>query len=739
MGRPETDIGERSRRLAAERELEAVRAELAEQVAARHEAEVRLEQEVAQRDRIIAEGERTAAKLRESEMALRQLFDQNLDSMTITDLETGRYIDVNEEYTRNSGYSREDVVGKRSREHQSFENAEEGLRYVEELRRAGLVRNMEATLRHKDGSTYSGLISAVNLKLRGHLCSVSITRDIGALKETQHQLIAAREAALEASRAKSEFLSSMSHEIRTPMNAVLGMADMLAESNLNTEQRRYLDIMRRNGVTLLDLINESLDLAKIESGQLSFEEVDFDIRELIDTVTETMGGRAHEKRLELASHVAAGVPHNLIGDPLRLRQMIVNLLSNAVKFTDHGEIVLSVEMAHPDTGTGTASIRFSVTDTGIGIRHDKIDLIFGAFSQADSSTTRKYGGTGLGLTIVKRLVEMYRGQITVESEPGKGSTFSFTAEFKTRPAPVTLALDAASVELSGIRILVVDDTAANRMILREALTCQGVLVTCVECGQAALDEIDRAAAGGKPYRAVLLDYRMPAMDGIEVTERIRHRGLGPHDPSIMLMLTSDELSATMARAREVGVEIFMIKPIKRADLFGALSRALGAPGASPAAPSAADRGGVDSMLGNDVFDEVRPLKILLADDSRDNRLLVHAYFKKTPHIIDEAEDGAAAVEKFRTSIYDLVLMDIEMPIMDGYSATRAIRAMENETGRRRIPILALTASVLAGAVKQALDAGCDAHVVKPVKKAALLAAVHKAIRDAETYDGGLGV
>jgi len=740
LGRTETDIaaGERSRRLAAERELEAMRTKLAEEVAARHEAQARLEQEVAHRDRIIAEGELTAAKLRESEAALRQLFDQNLDSMTIIDLETGRYIDINAEYTRNTGYSRDDIIGKRSREFSPFVNEEEGLRYVEGLKRVGLVRDMEATFRRKDGSTYSGLISALNLKLRGHLCSISITRDISVLKETQRQLVAEHEAALAASRAKSDFLSSMSHDIRTPMNAVLGMADMLWESDLSAEQRRYVDIMRRNGVTLLNLINEILDLAKIESGQLSFEEVDFDIRELIDTVAETMSVRAHEKHLELASHVAADVPHNLVGDPLRLRQVIINLLGNAVKFTDHGEIVLSVEIAHLDSATGAASMRFSVSDTGIGIPHDKIDSIFGAFSQAESSTARKYGGSGLGLTIVKRLVEMYRGRITVESEVGKGSTFSFTAEFKTRPPAVTLALDAANEDLSGIRILVVDDTGVNRMMLREALASRGVIVTCVASGQAALDEIDRAAAGGNPYCAVVLDCRMPGMDGIEVAGNIR-RTLALQDLRIILMLTSDELGATMARAREVGVEIFMIKPIKRADLFEALSRALGPAGVSPKATSAAARGGADSTADSHAFDEMRPLRILLADDSLDNRFLVHAYFKKTPHIIDEAEDGAAAVDKFRTGIYDLVLMDIEMPIMDGYSATRAIRAIENETGRRRVPIIALTASVLADALKKSLDAGCDAHVAKPVRKAALLAAVHKAIADAETYDGGLGV
>jgi len=590
LGRLETDIAvdEISWRRAAERELQALRAELAEQIAARHEAQVRLEQEIAQRDRVIADGERTEAKLRESETALRQLFDQNLDSMMILNLETGRYIDINDEYSRNSGYSREEIVGKRSRDLSLFKHLEENHRLVAELKRVGVVRNMEATFRRKDGSTYSGLISAINLHFRGHLCCITITRDIGALKETERQLIAAREAALEGSRAKSDFLSSMSHEIRTPMNAVLGMADMLWESDLTEEQRRYLDIMRNNGETLLSLINDILDLAKVESGQLSFEEVDFDIRELIDKAAETIAMRAHEKHLEVAAYVGSDVPHNLVGDPLRLRQVLVNLLSNAVKFTDRGEIVLGVKMVHLDTGTGTVSICFSVTDTGIGIPRDKTDSIFGSFTQADSSTTRKYGGTGLGLTIVKRLVEMYHGQVTVESEVGKGSTFSFSAEFKTRPAPTPVALAASSVDL------VSADSIAN---------------------------------------------------------------------------------------------------------------------------------------------EMRPLRILLADDSRDNRLLVQAYFKKTPYTLDEAENGAAAVEKFRSGLYDLLLMDIEMPIMDGYSATRAIRALEKGTGRRHIPIIALTASVLEDALKRALDAGCDAHVAKPVKRATLLAAMHKAIRDAERDAG----
>jgi CheY-like chemotaxis protein len=509
------------------------------------------------------------------------------------------------------------------------------------------------------------------------------------------------------------------------------MSDMLSEGELNVEQRHYLDIIRSNGVILLDLINDILDLAKIESGHLSFEEVDFDIRELVDTVAETMGLRAHQKQLELTGHVASDVPRTLVGDPLRLRQVIVNLLGNAVKFTTEGGIVLSVGVARPDCGSGTTLIRFSVTDTGIGISSDKTDTIFSAFTQADSSTTRNYGGTGLGLTIVKRLVEMYRGAITVNSEVGKGSTFIFTAEFKTHLDHVTAAPAVTNVDLAGTRILVVDDTAANRMILQQALTSIGVNVTCAESGQAALDEIDRAAAAGESYRAMVLDCRMPEMDGIEVAAKIRIRELAPGDRPIIMMLTSDDLAGTMKRAREVGIQTYLIKPIRRADLFKALGRALGGAGALSQQTSSSDRNEIDSAFGSDVFDEARALKVLLVDDSRDNLALVHAYFKKLPYTIDDAENGAVAVEKFKTGTYDVVLMDIEMPVMDGYTATRAIRAIERESGRHRVPIIALTASVLVEALKKARDAGCDAHVAKPVKKAVLLAAIQKAIGDAK--------
>ncbi len=722
-GGPETEIpeAERSQLQAAERELAALRAELAEQVAARHEAEGRLEQEVAQRDQIVAEAELAAAELGESETALRKVFDQSLDSMSILDLETGRYIDINQEFSRNTGYSRDEIVGKRSREVRLM-SPEENDRLVAELKRAGFVRNMEASFLSRDGNAYCGLLSAFNIKLRGHLCCVFVTRDIRELKETQRQLIAEHEAALEASRAKSEFLSTMSHEIRTPMNAVLGMTELLANSTLTGEQRRWVDVMHSNGDALLNLINDILDLARIESGRLTIERVALDLEELIDKLGDTMGMRAHEKGLELAMHIAPDVPRNLVGDPLRLRQILVNLLGNAVKFTDRGQIVLSVERAdavaagQPDPDR--IGLRFAVHDTGIGIPRDKLSIIFSSFGQADSSTTRRYGGSGLGLAIVRRLVELSGGEIAVESEPGVGSCFSFVAMFGAGPA-VAKRTGAANVSLRGVETLIVDDTEVNRLILREVLESEGARVTEAPSGGDALEELEKAGAAGRGFELILLDCRMPEMDGIELAARIRefHANNGA-PPPVVMMLTSDEIGVRLSQLTELGVRAYLVKPIRRAELLEAIGGAMGGAEAatdSPVTPPAAEVNGA-----------LHGLRILLADDSPDNRMLVREFLSKTGCRLDEAEDGREAFARFKSGNYDLVLMDVRMPVVDGIEATRAIRRWENENRGRRTPIIALTASALPLAVRACLAAGCNTHVSKPIKRVTLIDAIRAA-------------
>ena len=699
-------------------------------LAAEHEATLqardRLEQEVAQRDRIIAKRDLTAARLRESRTALRQLFDQSLDSMQVLDLETGRFTDVNDEHTRSTGYTREETIGKRSREIQFFDNPEENLRYAEELKRTGFIRNMEATFRRKDGSTFCGLISAFSLTLRGHLSCVSITRDISDLKETQYQLAAEHEAALEASleasRAKSEFLSTMSHEIRTPLNAVLGMSELLENSTLTDEQRRWVKVMHANGDALLDLINDILDLARIESGRLTIEQIAFDLEELIDKLGDMMGLRAHEKGLELAMRIAPGVPRNLVGDPLRLRQILVNLIGNAIKFTDRGQIVLSVERAdavaagRPDPDR--IGLRFAVHDTGIGIPKDKLSIIFSSFGQADSSTTRRYGGSGLGLAIVRRLVELSGGEIAVESEPGVGSCFSFVAMFGAGPA-VAKRIGAENVNLRGVETLIVDDTEVNRLILREVLESEGARVTEAPSGVDALEELEKASATGRGFELILLDCRMPGMDGIELAARIREfYANNGAPPPVVMMLTSDEIRVRLPQLAELGVRAYLVKPIRRAELLVAIGGAMG--GAEAVADSAV------RPPAAEVNGALHGLRILLADDSPDNRMLVREFLSRTGCRLDEAEDGRDAFARFKSGNYDLVLMDVRMPVVDGIEATRAIRRWENENRGQRTPIIALTASALPLAVRACLAAGCNTHVSKPIKRVTLIDAIRAA-------------
>jgi len=452
------------------------------------------------------------------------------------------------------------------------------------------------------GRTVPALVSGELVELDGRRCVVINSQVIKRLKRTEQELIAAREAALAASKAKSQFLSSMSHEIRTPMNAVLGMSDLLGETALDPKQRRYLDIVCNNGAALLDLIDDILDLAKVESGQLMLERVSFDLHDVINRVVDTMALRANQKQIELAARVAPGVPAQVLGDPLRLRQILINLLGNAIKFTARGEIVLTLEPAphranRQPVGANAVVLQFSVADTGIGIAADQIESIFSPFTQADSSTTRKFGGTGLGLAIVQRLVGLHRGEIKVVSEPGCGSTFSFTAEFGRPP------------------------------VARDLLEAVGQVL------------------GGTSVNA------------------------------------NDE-------DREVAVSA----------------------------------GAGTAVAG------MKPLRILLADDSPDNRLLIAAYLEKTQFHLDEVADGVAAVEKFQQNHYDLVLMDIQMPKLDGYAATRAIRELERRATCCRqgpIPIIALTASAVGEAIDDAFEAGCDLHVAKPVKKLTLLTAIRQ--------------
>ncbi|HKN00103.1 MAG TPA: response regulator [Candidatus Binataceae bacterium] len=666
------------------------------------------------RTRQSAAQEKSNRRIRESETKLRKVFEASPDTITVNRLADGCYLDVNHTFHETTGYSREETIGRTDLALGLWADHKVRDRFYDLLQRRGGVQSLQAQFRLRDSSIVPCLVSAVPIDVDGEPCFISITHGILRLKRTEQELVQAREDALAASRAKSEFLSSMSHEIRTPLHAILGMADLLLETPLNDEQRRYLVTMADNGNTLLELINGILDLARVESGRLMLENVAFDLEALVGRVLDTLGVRAHEKGLEIAARIAPKVPATLVGDPLRLRQMLLNLVGNATKFTDRGEISLTVEPGEPsaEIAQNEVMVRFAVKDTGIGISKPQLDLIFANFAQADSSTTRKYGGTGLGLAITKRLVEMMGGRIWVESEPGRGSTFFFTSRFKVEPASLQQAA-MVPPEIAGLRVLVADGSAMNLALLNEILTACGARVTEANSSDSVIAEIERSREPHDPYRLMLIAAHLQESDGFQLA---REAGsLAGRDAQVILMLTSGDLTSQLQRLRESGLRHHLVKPIRRAEVMDAIARAVAPRDAAPKS----------TFVSNGAPDHWRPLKILLADDSGDNRALIAAFLKDSPHTLDGVENGVRAVERFKNESYDLVLMDLQMPMMDGDEATREIRRFERETLRPRTPIVALSAAVFAESVAQSLAAGCDEHIGKPVKRAILLDVIQR--------------
>jgi two-component system, sensor histidine kinase and response regulator len=609
----------------------------------------------------------------------------------------------------------ETIALRRSGRHEAAllgDRMERGKRIMDRLRGVigASVRQEQALLRRRAaGAAVIGEWTVVAVSA-GLACNVLILlvvnylvrREMGQRRRAEEQMKQAREAAEGANRAKGEFLANVSHEIRTPMNAILGMTEQALGSDLTSSQREQMEVVKEASYSLLGVIDDLLDFSKIEAGRLELNPAEFVVRDCLGDAVSLLAVRAHAKGLELACRVHPDVPEALVGDPIRLRQVVVNLVGNAVKFTERGEVVVEVEVQSRD-GRGV-TLGFAVSDTGIGIPAEKRAAIFAPFVQADGSTTRRYGGTGLGLTISSELVGLMGGQVRVESEVGRGSTFHFTARFGLSDGPTPARAPRPLSDVRGLRALVVDDNAVNRRILGEILGHWQMRPTLVDGGPPALEALAAARREGRPYPLVLIDSQMPGMDGFALAERIKA------DPDLpgatILMLSSADRLDDLARSRELGIAAYLRKPIKELDLRHVVLKALGQPardeaptGPAPSRPPASAS---------------RPLRILLAEDNPFNQRVATLMLEKRGHAVTIAGNGREALEALGRGAFDLVLMDVQMPEMDGFQATAAIRAEERATGRH-LPIVAMTAHAMKEDRARCLDAGMDDYVTKPIQ------------------------
>jgi len=616
-------------------------------------------------------------------------------------------------FTKIFGYSEEEMKGAVLDDLVAPGEFSAEAREITRGRAEGKSAHLVTRRMRKDGSLVDVELYELPLRVNGENAGgYALYQDITERVRAEQSLRAAKAQAEQANQAKSEFLANMSHEIRTPMNGILGMTQLALETPLSDEQREYLGMVKSSADSLLTLLNDILDFSKIEAGKLDLDLSPFALRESMGEALKALGHLAHRKGLELAWQVGAEVPEWLVGDCARLRQIVVNLAANGIKFTEHGEVVVAVK---EERRTPTEiTLRFSVRDTGIGIPAEKQTLIFAAFTQADSSTTRKFGGTGLGLAISQRLVKMMDGTISVESEAGKGSIFHFTVTLGL-PDETFVPLAAADPgQLRGLRALVVDDNQTNRLILTEMLTQSGMAPEQAATGKEALSKLE--SQGGAPFRLMLIDAHMPDMDGFALAQSVKD--IPVMRSLVMFMLSSSMHAGDMERSRQAGAAGFLMKPVQPSELLDAILSAVAGPRGKLSATNEVQPDEIILHAGGG-------MRVLLAEDNLVNRRLATRLLEKQGHVVIAATNGIEAVAAVEREDIDIVLMDVQMPEMDGLEAIRVIRESEKVSGRH-VPIISITAHVMKGDRERCLEAGADDYVPKPLQRAELFAAIERA-------------
>ncbi|MBN2420163.1 MAG: response regulator [Deltaproteobacteria bacterium] len=647
----------------------------------------------------------------------RTLIDMIPDPIFIKN-EESRFILGNKALYNALGFDRqEDFIGKADAE--IFHDEYAKMYYDDEKRIMStgipIINKEEKVMDTRDGTYHWVLSTKVRLEdsdgdIKG---IVGITHDINELKKFEEELKAAKIAAEEGSRAKSEFLANMSHEIRTPMNGIIGMTELALETNLSKQQRDYMNIVKQSAVSLLDLLNDILDFSKIEAGKLELERLDFDLRKVIETVASTMAVQAGSKHIELICNLDNETPIGLKGDPNRLRQIIVNLVSNAIKFTETGEIVISADLDKSGTSDNSYCIHFSVKDTGIGIAEDKLERIFESFSQLDASTTRKYGGTGLGLTISQKLTELMHGNMWVESTVGRGSTFHFTALFeKGNPVEHNIH-EIISEDLHCSHVLIVDDNSTNCLILKKTLEPCGLLCEVCNSGEAGLTRLYESNEEGNPFCLILLDYHMPEMDGFSFAEKVRSDSR--FDDIKIIMMSSINEKGGPQRRYKARINSYLQKPVLQKDLIQTILATF----KDTPEPSKEDS-------GSSQVEHITKLKILLAEDNIVNQKVATSILsKKFGHDVVIVTNGFEAIQALENDEFDIVLMDIQMPEMDGVEATRKIRESNSASINKDIPIIAMTAHAMKGDREKFIEAGMNDYISKPIIIEEFLSVIEK--------------